>query len=673
MSDNLYLVQKALSEGTHDPDIRRVLVVDGQRMVVASDQVSLIGETLPASLLEEAERSGREFVSIGLDEQGQERMIVFEPVYESEEAGSVSSSAAGGKLNQPPRPIVGWLLVELSLEGSRVEAYRTLGRQLLATAVLLLIALTVVRGTVRRLSGSLRAAEEKFRMIVEGEPECVTTVSLDGILLSINPTGLIMVEARSAEEVIGRPIADFVHSEDRVEFQKTHLMACEGKSEILQFRFLGLRGAVRWMEAHSAPLRDPQRDIVAVLSVNRDLTQQKLVEKALHESEAKLRQSQKMEAVGRMAGGVAHDFNNVLTVITGYSSLLLQYLPGEDEQRRNMMEQIEKAARRATMLTRQLLAFSRQQVLQPQELDLKAVLGQMADMLQRLIGESITLRIRPGSAPSIVKADQGQIEQVIMNLTVNARDAMPRGGELLIETDTVMFDQQAKAAGIMVPPGRYVVLSVSDTGCGMDAETQLRIFEPFFTTKEQGKGTGLGLSTVYGIVKQSDGDIMVSSQPGQGTTFKVYLPQVELSEKTRGTSQEVGRPTTGSETILVVEDEHAVREFIRNTLQRFGYRVLDAPNAAAALRIAEQYEDTIHLLLTDVIMRNMNGRELAEVLTSKRAAMRVIYMSGYTDDIVVHQGVREAEVAFLQKPFVPETLLRKVRDVLDSPQAQGRS
>ncbi|HEY6803248.1 MAG TPA: PAS domain S-box protein [Pyrinomonadaceae bacterium] len=379
-----------------------------------------------------------------------------------------------------------------------------------------------------------------------------------------------------------------------------------------------------------------------------------------------LRQSQKMEAVGQLAGGVAHDFNNLLTAISGYSDLGLRRLPERDPLRRNL-EEIKKASNRATSLTRQLLAFSRKQMLQAKVLDLNAVVSEMDRMLRRLIGEDIDLLTFLEPSSCRVKADPGQIEQVILNLAVNARDAMPRGGKLTIETGRVYLDQNYARAHVAVKSGHYIMLAVSDTGTGMDSETQEHVFEPFFTTKEVGKGTGLGLSTVYGIVKQSGGNIWVYSELGKGSTFKVYLPVVNEgveAEPKAGSAESL----RGQETILLVEDEEMVRNLSREILEMNGYRVLTACDGQQAARLCESIDEQIDLMVTDVVMPQMSGRQLSEVVAKQRPEMAVLYMSGYTDDAIVRHGVLDDGMPFLQKPFTPDALARKVRELLEKPQ-----
>ena len=385
---------------------------------------------------------------------------------------------------------------------------------------------------------------------------------------------------------------------------------------------------------------------------------------ALRESQEQLRQVQKLEGIGQLAGGIAHDFNNLLTVIIGFCSLAMRDLKPDDPVFGNL-EEIKKAGDRATSLTRQLLAFSRRQVLQPKILNLGSVVADMEKMLRRVIGENIDLRAALEPTLGKVNADPGQIEQIIVNLAVNARDSMPNGGKLTIETDNVYLDEEYVKHHVGAQAGAHVMLAVSDTGHGMDQQTMARIFEPFFTTKEVGKGTGLGLSTVYGIVKQSGGNIWVYSEIGRGTTFKIYLPRVADG------AEEYQRPTDefktaeGTETILLVEDEEMLRKLARQTLAGYGYRILEAEDGDEATVLSAQHEGAIQLLLTDVIMPGMNGRELANRLLETRPTLRVLFMSGYTDDAIVHQHALESSANFIQKPFSPDSLAQKVRKVLD--------
>jgi len=395
----------------------------------------------------------------------------------------------------------------------------------------------------------------------------------------------------------------------------------------------------------------------AELVVLMDLTAQRQLEE-------RLRQAQKMEAVGMLAGGVAHDFNNLLTIISGYSQLIMNGLKPGDANLYSA-EQILKAGERAATLTQQLLAFSRSQVLQPRVLDLNQLVTTLSTMLRRLIGEDVDLKLVLRPDLGRVSADPGQIEQVLMNLAVNARDAMPKGGTLTIETANVDLDENYSGRHLAVRPGPYVQIAVSDNGSGMDEVTQARLFEPFFTTKSAGRGTGLGLATVFGIVKQSGGNLDVYSVPGRGTSVKVYLPRID---QPAAVEPEVSRRrvASGSETVLLVEDEEMVRRLVRETLVRAGYKVMDTSDPLEARRLSDSYRGTIHLLITDVVMPKVSGRELAEELHTRRPAMKVLYMSGYTDNAIVNTGILHKEVAFLQKPFTPSSLTQKVREVLES-------
>ena len=406
-----------------------------------------------------------------------------------------------------------------------------------------------------------------------------------------------------------------------------------------------------------SPIRDSDGRIMGASAISRDISERKRLEE-------QVRQSQKMEAIGQLAGGVAHDFNNLLTIISGYSDMLLSSLKA-DNPAREILAEIQRAGEKAASLTRQLLAFSRKQVLEPRVLDLNAIVTDTEKMLRRLIGEDLSLTTVLAPELGRVKADPGQLEQVIVNLVVNARDAMPEGGQITIETANVEVDQAYFQTRPEVQPGSYVVLAVSDTGHGMDEATKARIFEPFFTTKGPGKGTGLGLATVYGIVKQSGGSIYVYSEPGLGSTFKIYLPLVKDEIPARKSSPGTNPPSRGKETILLVEDEVAVRAITRFALQSFGYTVLEARDGQEAIRLCEEQKPAIDLLVSDVVMPEMSGRQLTERLLTMVPRLKVLYVSGYTDDAIVRHGVLEPGAAFLQKPFTPKALANKVREVLD--------
>jgi two-component system, cell cycle sensor histidine kinase and response regulator CckA len=423
---------------------------------------------------------------------------------------------------------------------------------------------------------------------------------------------------------------------------------------------------VRFVELYSFPMPDiASGQILGVVEYVRDVTARQQAEEALRRSETQLGQAVKMEAVGRLAGGVAHDFNNILTAITSYGELLLMNHDLKDPVRQDVQD-ILAAAERAASLTRQLLAFSRKQVLQPQRLDLNRVVTNLDKMLRRIIGEDINLVTVTSPELGTVMADPGQIEQVIMNLVVNARDAMPQGGNLTIETANAELDEGYAQRRVVVQPGPYVMLAVIDTGVGLDRESRDRIFEPFFTTKELGQGTGLGLSTVYGIIKQSGGYIWVYSEPGRGTTFKIYLPRLETPGESAVVSQAPDRCWWGTETILLVEDEDLVRQVTGRILAQHGYTVLEVPDGQEAQRVSQQHPGPIHLMLTDVVMPGMSGPELAGKLKSMRPQMQVLFMSGHTENAIVHHGALDPGIAFIQKPFRYDTLARKIRGLLES-------
>jgi PAS domain S-box-containing protein len=507
----------------------------------------------------------------------------------------------------------------------------------------------------KRAEKRLRAAEEKYRSIIHNAVYGIYLSSPEGRFLEVNPALVSMLGYDSAAELMAVDTGDiFFDSRER-----ERLMGYwnDGAFEGIEARWKRRDQSPIIVRLSGRAIRNDEERVEAFEVIVEDITERRSLEE-------QLRQSQKMEAIGRLAGGVAHDFNNLLTAINGYADIIIGRLPGDNPLHQDA-EEIRKAGKRAAILTSQLLAFSRRQVLQTRVLNLNSVINDSIKMLRRMIGEDIELVTRLDDELGLVKADPGQIEQVIMNLAVNARDAMPQGGALTIETANTLIDEGYARRHVSARLGRYVRLKVSDTGCGMDEETCLRIFEPFFTTKEKGKGTGLGLSTVYGIIKQSGGHITVESQPNLGTTFKVLLPVVEeKADQSESTVQQRTHSPKGSETILVVEDEEAVRKLTRIILSVGGYTVLEAANGREAIEMCSQ--QSIDLLLTDVVMPQMSGRELVEKVSAMRPQMKVLYMSGYTDDAIIRHGVLDAGVPLLQKPFTPEALSQKVREVLDN-------
>jgi signal transduction histidine kinase len=457
---------------------------------------------------------------------------------------------------------------------------------------------------------------------------------------------------RAKEDLLGRTMMEcYPGIADTPMFDALERAMSQREVAAFQNEFTYPDGLTRTFELRVAPCE------VGVVILSIDVTEGRKLEE-------QFRQAQKMEAVGRLAGGVAHDFNNLLSVIIGYTALLIESFKPTDPVREDLTA-IKAAGEMGAALTGQLLAFSRQQVVAPRVIDLNEVVHESERMLRRVIGEDIELVTEYSRLLPKVKADPGQLDQVLMNLVVNARDAMPDGGKLTIETKEVVLDSAFATNHFGAVEGPHVMLAISDTGVGMDKATQDRIFEPFFTTKERGKGSGLGLSTVFGIVKQSGGTIWVYSEPGSGTTFKVYFPVTADHDEPVATETEEPSLLEGTETVLLVEDQDEVRSVARAVLRRYGYHVLEARNAGDALLTCERHPRTIHLLLTDVIMPQVSGRELAERLLKLRPDMKVLYMSGYTDNAVVQHGTLESGAAYLQKPIVPLQLARKVRLVLD--------
>jgi two-component system, cell cycle sensor histidine kinase and response regulator CckA len=509
----------------------------------------------------------------------------------------------------------------------------------------------------RTAEESLRSSEQRYRLLFERNLAGVYRASAEGKFTEANDSLARMLGYESGRELLGRDTAEFLDNplepEALMRELKTH-----GQVVSYEMRARRKDGSEGWALLNSTLLRDQQGNVVGREGTVLDITERRaLQQQLLH--------SQKMDAVGQLAGGVAHDFNNLLMVISSYAELLSDSICGTNAKAQHQAQEILKAARRAAGLTKQLLAFSRKQVLSPRMLDLNTVLADIGRMLPRLIGENIQVEIRPGASLWNVKADPVQVEQVIMNLAVNARDAMPRGGHLVLETSNAYLDEEYARRHVGVVPGEHVMLTVSDTGCGIPADILPHIFEPFFTTKEQGKGTGLGLPTVYGIVRQSGGSIWVYSEVDRGTVFKVYLPRAQAAADKYRDERPAAPPARGSETVLMVEDEEAVRESTCEYLTSRGYTVLQGKNGADALQVLEHFAGKIHLLITDVIMPGMSGAELGKRVRELRPNTRVIYISGYTESTVVQHGV-EAAAGFLQKPFTLTALAGKVREVLDA-------
>ncbi|MGH7215970.1 MAG: PAS domain S-box protein, partial [Nitrospiraceae bacterium] len=506
-----------------------------------------------------------------------------------------------------------------------------------------------------------RAEETRVRLaaIVESSEDAIISKTLDGIVTSWN-RGAERTFGYTAAEVIGKPIEILV-PQDRAEEEAQIIERVKQGEHVTHFETVRRRkdGTDIHIALTISPIEDGAGTIIGISKIARDITEQKSLA-------AQLRQSQKMEGIGQLAGGIAHDFNNLLTVINSYSAMVLGELDFSNPFARNGIEQIKEAGHRAASLTRQLLMFSRQQVLEPKVLDLNEVVSNIGKLLRRLIGEDITHVLRLHPALGRVKIDPGQLEQIIMNLAVNARDAMSGGGQLTIETDNVELDDTYARTHALVQPGPYVMLAVSDTGCGMDADTQGRIFEPFFTTKGLGSGTGLGLATVDGIVKQNGGNIWVYSELGKGTTFKIYFLRVEQTGALPEPGAAPAELLRGSATVLLAEDDEMVRALAQAILERYGYHVLAARNVHDALRFAQGGSEQIHLLLTDTIMPGMNGPELAKQVQSIRPEIKVLYMSGYTDKVISCTEGFEPGTAFLQKPFTPQTLTHKVNEVLSA-------
>jgi PAS domain S-box-containing protein len=521
---------------------------------------------------------------------------------------------------------------------------------------------------IHRMRRQLSNQEQMFRLITENAEDLITVVDRQGKRLYDSPGYNRLGYSR--EELQGGPVPKQVHPDDREALIAARTETFEtGVGPRVEYRFRRKDGEWRSLESTRSPVRNERGEIENVVIVSRDITERKQAEELLRRRDEQLRQSQKMEAVGRLSGGIAHDFNNLLGVIIGYSESLEHRLAPNDPLRKSA-EEIRKAGERAASLTHQLLAFSRQQVLQPQILDLNALVSDMGKMLRRLIGMHIELTTTLATELGQVKAEQSQIEQLIVNLVVNARDAMPEGGKLLIETSNLDMSENLASSFPFLQPGPYVLLTVTDTGLGMDADTRRHIFEPFFTTKGPGKGTGLGLATVYGVVKQSGGGVIVDSEPGKGSTFKIFLPQTQESPVAPAPDETAAKGSMGTGTILLVEDEEALLSLTSERLTERGYTVLPARDGIHALEVARSFHGSIHLLLTDIMMPRMGGLALARSMSELRPGIRVVFMTGHAEREASYREALRSGAESIQKPFSNERLIRLVRQMLDTAQMQ---
>ena len=507
-----------------------------------------------------------------------------------------------------------------------------------------------------RFRKRLAEREELFRLITENAADMIAVVDTKGQRLYNSPSYEKLL-GYSQEELGKTSAFEQIHADDRqAVVDAANDARRTGMGRTVQYRIRHKDGRWLTLESTASVVRNRDGEVEKLVVVNRDITERKQLEEQLY-------RSQKLEAIGRLSGGVAHDFNNLLGLMIGYSEALQDRIPPDDPYR-EAVDEIQNAGKRAAALTQQLLAFSRKQVLEPRILHLNTIILDVEKMLRRLLGEDIEMQLVLSPDTCSVKADRSQIEQVVLNLVVNARDAMPDGGKLIIETGNWELDRSTVLRHPYVIPGPYAMLKVTDTGCGMDAALQSHIFEPFFTTKEKGKGTGLGLATAYGVIKQSGGYIWVDSEVGKGTTFRIYLPQVSAAAEAAPEVKAAPKVASERRTILIVEDERSLRKLTRKTLSDAGHKVFEAGDASEALEISRKTKDAIDLLLTDVIMPGMSGKKLAEVLIAERPGIGVLYMSGYTDGEIATHGILDEGTAILRKPFTRDELMRRVEDAL---------
>jgi PAS domain S-box-containing protein len=519
----------------------------------------------------------------------------------------------------------------------------------------------------------LKRSEQRLKTIIDAEPACVKLVSPEGVLLEMNPAGLEMLGAKDISQVVGGRVVDIVHADDRERFFETHRAASGGIPGRLQFRIVGLDGTQRWVDSHMVPFDTPVNSSDThrtVLSVTSDITAQRHLEE-------QLRQAQKLDALGRLVGSVAHDFNNFLTALVGYTELALRQI-GDDERAypdlKNDLKEVLSVSHRASALTKQLLIFSRRPTLDPKPVSVDGVLTPLGPMLAELLGPEVRVRMALASGETRVRVDPNHLEQIVMNLSVNARDAMPEGGEVVIETRVVPVEEAfATDHAVTRPPGPYVLLSVADSGVGMDDFVKSHLFEPFFTTKPLGQGTGLGLATVYGIVKQSAGYVWVTSQPGHGTTFTIYFPLVPESPAIEARPLLSPFAADDNATVLVVDDDDDVRAVARDVLREHGYRVLEARTGEEAMALSGAYASTIHLIVSDVILPGMNGPDLVIRLRRSRPELRALFISGYGHRAIVHHRILDSDAALVEKPFTSEQLLNYVCVALTGVAASTRT